>query len=112
MAEVNPNLVLYWPENFMNLIGKNVKLAQNRYKVSPIKNLIILHDCLETKPGIAKIVAPGISVRGHNGLKSISDNFGGSKEFTRIAIGIGRPEERDPEIVANYVLANFIDTEM
>ena len=57
----------------MNLIGKNVKLATSKFKVSsPYSNLIVLHDCLETKPGVVKILLPGISFRGHNGLKSIS----------------------------------------
>ena len=27
VAEVDDKFVLYWPESFMNIIGKNVKLA-------------------------------------------------------------------------------------
>ena len=73
VAEISDQMILYWPESFMNLIGKNVKLATSKFKVSsPYSNLIVLHDCLETKPGIVKILPPGISFRGHNGLKSIS----------------------------------------
>lgn len=45
--------------------------------------------------------------RGHNGLKSISQELGGYKDFLRIGIGIGRPEDRDPNVVARYVLGNF-----
>jgi len=33
--------------------------------------------------------------------------LGGYKDFVRIGIGIGRPEDRDPNVVARYVLSNF-----
>jgi peptidyl-tRNA hydrolase len=33
--------------------------------------------------------------------------MGGFKDFIRFGIGIGRPEQRDQNVVANYVLANF-----
>jgi PTH1 family peptidyl-tRNA hydrolase len=46
-------------------------------------------------------------IRGHNGLKSISQELGGTKDFLRIGIGIGRPEDRDPAVVAHYVLSAF-----
>ena len=89
-----------------------MKIAVNRYKVNPISNLVVVHDCLETKQGVAKILASGVSFRGHNGLKSISAELGGTKQFTRIAIGIGRPVEREPEVVANYVLSNISESEL
>ena len=40
-------------------------------------------------------VVKGTSFKGHNGLRSIESHLGGYKDFTRIGIGIGRPEERD-----------------
>lgn len=49
-----------------------------------------------------------IFLRGHNGLKSIVDNLK-SNDFQKIKIGIGRPNSKDPEVVANYVLGNFSD---
>ena len=33
--------------------------------------------------------------------------MGNGKEFHRIHIGIGRPEDRSPEVVAKYVLSGF-----
>ena len=51
-------LVLYWPETYMNVCGKQIKLAMNKYKVPSNKNLLILHDCLETKLGKSKLQIP------------------------------------------------------
>jgi peptidyl-tRNA hydrolase, PTH1 family len=41
--------------------------------------------------------------RGHNGVKSLQTSFARTP-FIRIGIGIGRPENRDPKVVADYVL--------
>ena len=78
----------------MNILGKNIKSAISSFKIPP-ENMIILHDDLEQKLGKYRIVK-GTSFKGHNGLKSISDHFGGEKNLTRISIGIDRPLERDP----------------
>ena len=70
VAEVSPSLILYWPETFMNICGKNVKLCMNKHQIDKTK-LIVIHDCLETKLGKVKL-QQGSSFKGHNGLKSIS----------------------------------------
>ena len=107
VAEVpRKKLVFYWPETFMNISGKNVRLAVNKYSITDRSKLIVLHDCLETKLGVVKFGNTG-SFKGHNGLKSISNSLGGAKDFYRVAIGIGRPVERDQEIVSGYVLSPF-----
>ena len=93
IAETSKGLLLYWPETYMNIAGKNVKMALSKSKVNH-RQLIVLHDCLETKLGKVKVTKTN-SFKGHNGLKSISSEYGGTKDFYRIAIGIGRPEERD-----------------
>lgn len=46
---------------------------------------------------------------GHNGLRSIIDKFGGSHEFPRIKVGIGRPAGQLP--VASFVLQPFSKAE-
>ena len=44
----------------------------------------------------------------NNNGKSIQSNMGQNyNQFTRVAIGIGRPESRDPAQVASYVLSKF-----
>ena len=89
----------------MNVLGKNVKAALKVFNV-PQENIIVLHDDLEQKLGKFRIVK-GTSFKGHNGLKSISQELGGYKDFIRIGIGIGRPENRDQKDVSSYVLSNF-----
>ena len=64
--------------------------------------LIIVHDELESPLGKIKVKIGG-SARGHNGLKSCVSSLGGMA-FTRIGVGIGRPESRESRDVANYVL--------
>ena len=86
-------MILFWPVTFMNIAGKNVKVAMKKHSIGKAE-IIVLHDCLETKIGKVK-VQQGVSFKGHNGLKSISAELGGAKDFKRIAIGIGRPLERD-----------------
>ena len=57
VAEVSGSnsIILYWPETFMNICGKNVKAALNKYKITDRQKLIVLHDCLETKVGKIKV---------------------------------------------------------
>ena len=45
-------------------------------------------------------------------MKSISQELGGYKDFIRIGIGIGRPENRDQNAVSAYVLGNFRSEEI
>ncbi|KOS22518.1 putative peptidyl-tRNA hydrolase [Escovopsis weberi] len=71
-------------------------------------SLVIVHDELEKDFGAVKLVPWDRSPRGHNGIKSVrkslsQDRFPTSP-FARIAVGIGRPEDRDPETVSRYVL--------
>ncbi|KAK5996148.1 Peptidyl-tRNA hydrolase [Cladobotryum mycophilum] len=71
-------------------------------------SLVIVHDELERDFGVAKLIPWDRSPRGHNGIKSVkaslSQNKYPSSPFARIAVGIGRPEDRDPAVVSRYVL--------
>ena len=71
--------------------------------------LVILYDELETAPGKVTLRTHG-SLRGHNGLKSVIDAFGG-KNFARIGYGIGRPESRESKTVSDYVLQRMTQVE-
>jgi PTH1 family peptidyl-tRNA hydrolase len=72
--------------------------------------LIVVHDELEASLGQVRSRSWMSSARGHNGLKSIRASLKHTEyanpltNWQRIAIGIGRPEERDPGSVARYVL--------
>ena len=95
----------------MNVIGKNVKNALKSFTIGREEGLIVLHDDLEQKIGQFRVVK-GTSFKGHNGLKSISKECGGFKDYIRIGIGIGRPESRDQAAVSSYVLGNFSQQEI
>lgn len=70
--------------------------------------LVVVHDELEQKFGAVKTRKWTSSHRGHNGVKSVLSslkpaNFP-NRRWGRIAVGIGRPTERDHSTVADYVL--------
>ena len=51
-------------------------------------------------------VRQGGGLAGHNGLKSLRRELG-SPDFTRVRVGVGRPDSTDPEIVSAWVLGRF-----
>ena len=72
--------------------------------------LVVVHDELESPMGKIKVKVGG-SAKGHNGLKSCMSSLGGMA-FTRIGVGIGRPESRESRDVAAYVLKKMGPVEM
>lgn len=96
--------------DYINLSGKTV-LPLWKKLPNPDKTVhIVVHDELSLPVGKVQLRKPGTSLRGHNGLKSIYDRLGNG-DFYRLAVGIGRPTERDPLVVANYVLSKFTPAE-
>ncbi len=89
------------PETFMNNSGKSIKAITSFFKTKA-SDLIIIHDDLDINLGRIKIKFSG-GHAGHNGLKSIHEVIG--DQYTRIRIGIGRPNDRAQ--VSSYVLSNF-----
>ena len=70
--------------------------------------LVVLHDDLELALGAVKSRNWTASHRGHNGMRSIHATHmktpvAGAK-WTRICIGIGRPESREKDAVSEFVL--------
>ncbi|MEK6528053.1 MAG: aminoacyl-tRNA hydrolase, partial [Nitrospirota bacterium] len=100
-------VILLKPLTFMNKSGIAVKAACKKYQ--NIENLLIVHDDLDLKPGIIRIKKNG-SAGGHRGIESVSD-YMGTKDFTRLKIGIGRPAYRagrpDKISAEDYVLSPF-----
>ncbi|PIS15544.1 aminoacyl-tRNA hydrolase, partial [Candidatus Roizmanbacteria bacterium CG09_land_8_20_14_0_10_41_9] len=92
------------PQTFMNRSGEAVKKIMDFYKI-PLESVFIAHDDLDIPLGkfhIQKAVGPKL----HNGITSVEERLG-TKEFTRIRIGIENrsPEDRIPGEA--YVLQNF-----
>lgn len=101
----------------MNVSGKAVSTAWKAFlkdQSSPEERsralLIILHDELESPLGQIKIKTGG-SPKGHNGIKSCISSLGGM-EFTRVGVGIGRPESRESRDVAAYVMRKMKPVEL
>lgn len=102
-CQIDGLLLLRADGDYINLSGRTVvplwhKLGSN------VKHVVV-HDELSLPVGKVQLRNPGTSVRGHNGLKDIKTRYGDA--FYRLAIGIGRPDDRDPNVVANYVLSRF-----
>lgn len=105
LAEITVNNKLYYltlPQTFMNASGKVLPFFTK--KGIKAEHLLVVHDELELPFEKMKFKFGGSS-KGHNGLKSIINTIG--PDFYRLAIGIGRPVNRDD--VPDYVLENFKD---
>ena len=102
-------VVLAKPQTFMNCSGESVSLLLKRFSITN-EGLVIIHDDLDLPTGKIRIRQGGNSA-GHKGLESIIDCVG-SHDFTRIRVGIGRPERgvstrHYEEAVIAHVLSDF-----
>ena len=97
-------LALLEPETMMNDSGRSVAAAMRFYKLEP-EALVVVHDEIDLELGDIRTKAGG-GLAGHNGLRSIAEQLG-SPEFSRVRIGVGRPERGDPRPVVDWVLTPF-----
>jgi PTH1 family peptidyl-tRNA hydrolase len=95
-------VLLLCPQTFMNLSGKSVKICAEYLGVRS-ERILVVHDDLDLPLGRVK-VARGGGDGGHKGIQSIFEYLG-TREFSRIKIGIGRP--RYGEAVHEFVLSPF-----
>ena len=93
------------PLTFMNNSGICIRELIEYFKISA-EDIIVFHDDLDIEFGKIKAKFGG-SNAGHNGIASI-DKFIG-KEYSRVRIGIGLPENNKE--VADHVLQDFNDEE-
>lgn len=100
---VGEDRVLYFaPNTYMNESGGAVKAAMAYYKVAS-GDLLVIHDDIDLAFGRLRIQVAGGS-GGHNGIRSVEESLG-TKEFSRLKIGVGRPPgSMDP---ADFVLRQF-----
>ena len=94
------------PLTFMNSSGICIKELIEYFKID-VKNVFVFHDDMDIDLGKVKVKFGGSSA-GHNGIESIDKNIG--KSYSRIRIGIGRPQENSTG--ADHVLNNFSNEEM
>ena len=92
-------VILLKPQTYMNLSGESIREAVDFYKIEEEK-IIIIYDDIDIEPGIIKVRKTG-GPGTHNGMKSVVQNLK-SKNFTRVRVGIGKPEHKGDLI--NYVI--------
>ena len=93
------------PLTFMNSSGLCIKELIEYFKID-VKNVFVFHDDMDINLGKIKAKFGGSSA-GHNGIESIDKNIG--KNYSRIRIGIGRPENNSTGV--EHVLDNFSNEE-
>ena len=101
-----PRVAVLRPQTYMNDSGTSAGPARGSLKV-PLENTIVVHDEIDLPFGEVRSRLGG-GLAGHNGLKSISEGFGGP-DFWRVRVGVGRPDSTDPDVVARYVLSRFAE---
>jgi len=95
-------VILAQPVTFMNRCGPAVRDLARFFKFSA-QDVLVIHDDIDLVFGKIKIKEKG-GDGGHNGVKSLIEAWG-SGAFTRLRIGIGRPQTR--QAVRAYVLGRF-----
>lgn len=94
------------PNAFMNDSGGPIRNALDYHHVQPA-DLLVVHDDIDLPFGRLRLQVAGGS-GGHNGIRSVERSLG-TKEFSRLKIGVGRPPgSQDP---ADYVLRPFTKQE-
>jgi PTH1 family peptidyl-tRNA hydrolase len=94
------------PLTFMNNSGICIRELIEYFKIDSA-DVIVFHDDLDINFGKIKAKFAGSSA-GHNGIESM-DKFIG-KDYSRVRIGIGRPESKTD--VTGHVLKNFNEDEI
>ncbi|GAA0439358.1 aminoacyl-tRNA hydrolase [Lentibacillus halophilus] len=99
-------VILLKPQTYMNLSGESIRPLTDYYHID-MNDLLVIHDDLDLPAGKIRLRQKG-GHGGHNGIRSIVDHLS-TKEFNRLRIGIGRPENAMP--VVDYVLRPFTKDE-
>lgn len=96
-------VIVMKPQTYMNNSGEAVKEAATFYKI-PNEKIIVIFDDISLDVGKLRIKRKGTD-GGHNGIKSIIAQTGGS-DFPRIKLGVGKKPHPDYDLAA-WVLSEF-----
>jgi len=91
------------PTTFMNNAGASVAAALRGLRLE-VDRLLVVHDEIDLPFGELRLRYDG-GHGGHNGLRSVAGLVG--SDFNRLRVGVGRPDSRDPDVVADWVLHDF-----
>lgn len=96
------------PLTYMNNSGRSIRAVLDWYKLPP-QSVSIVYDDLDLPLGRMRLRLSG-SAGGHNGMKSAIALMG-TKDFSRLRIGIGRPKnaavDGNDKKTVGYVLGKF-----
>ncbi|MCK5100000.1 MAG: aminoacyl-tRNA hydrolase [Desulfobacteraceae bacterium] len=95
-------LFLVKPQSYMNNSGFPIQKLASYFKIN-ISNVIVVHDDIDLPFGRLRI-SKDRGHGGHNGIRSIIQALG-TKDFTRIRVGIANPERLNS--VTGHVLGGF-----
>lgn len=101
----NSEYIFAKPQTFMNQSGSAVKKLVTYFGTN-LNDLIVIHDDVDIEAGDAKF-KKGSSSAGHHGVEDIIEKLG-TKDFWRLRVGIGRPEDNVCD-VHSFVLGNLSD---
>jgi len=101
------DIAILMPQTYMNSSGDAVTLAAKRKHI-PTESIVVIHDDVDFPFGVVR-ARQGGGNGGHNGLKSIVSRLG-SDGFSRVRVGIGRPDDTDTE-TRDWVLTPFDGSE-
>jgi PTH1 family peptidyl-tRNA hydrolase len=99
-----PRVAVLKPQTYMNEAGRSVGPARGSFKLD-LDRLLVIHDEIDLPFGEIRVRLGG-GLAGHNGLKSLKRELGGT-DFHRVRIGVGRPDTTDPDLVAAHVLGKW-----
>lgn len=100
-------VLLVQPQTYMNRSGEAGAKIRDFYHLAP-SDFIVIHDDLDLPLGRIRIKRGGGGAGGNRGVASLIEVLG-SKDFTRVKLGIGRPPGgQDP---AAFILKPFTPLE-
>ena len=100
-----PRVAVMIPQTFMNESGRAVGPARGAFRIEDLDRVLVIHDEIDLPFGEVRTRVGG-GLAGHNGLKSLKRELGDAA-FTRVRVGVGRPDSTDPDLVAAYVLGKW-----
>ena len=107
-AAGGPRVAVLLPQTYMNESGESVGPARGALGLD-LDQVVVVHDEIDLPFGKVEVRTGG-GLAGHNGLKSLKRGLG-SGDFTRVRVGVGRPDSTDPDVVSRYVLGRFSEDE-
>ena len=99
-------VILLKPQTYMNLSGESLEQFKKFYKLEN-SDIIVVSDDVTIEPGSIRVRRKGSS-GAHNGLKSVINSLK-TEEFTRIRVGVGRPNEETD--IIDHVIGHVEDSQ-